>query len=134
MNPCKRKFPRVDADIPIKYEVIKWTETSHHPEKALEAKCHDLSVRGIRLEHSLELSDKIIKKLREGTLKLNLEFKLPNVEEPINLLGRVIYCDEEEENGGEEEADSKCMGILFIDIEPEDYLKISQYIQSKLPS
>lgn len=137
MIDCKRNFPRIPASFPVKYEVVKWNESPHHPHNPMTAECHDLSVRGMRFSHSLELTDRTLKKLREGSMKLNLEFTLPNDGLPINLLGRMIYCGEddgkEEDKEGEdveEDVDNKCMGILFIDIDRSDYQRIDQFIQS----
>lgn len=135
MTDCKRNFPRITVHFSVKYEAVKWDESPHHPHNPMVAECHDLSVRGMRFSHSLDLTDKVLKKLREGALKLNLEFTLPNEKEPINLLGRMIYCGEEgEEEGDEVEAeeviDKKCMGIFFIDIDPSDFQKIENFIQA----
>lgn len=133
MNDCKRNFPRIPASFPVKYEVVKWNESPHHPHNPMTAECHDLSVRGMRFSHSLDLAGRVLKKLREGSMKLNLEFTLPNDGRPINLHGRMIYCGEDDENdegGQEENVDSKCMGILFIDIDQCDYQRIDQFIQS----
>ncbi len=129
---CRREFPRVNLEFAVKYEVIKWDESCHHPKKPMEATCHDISIRGIRFEHNLELTDRIIKHLKEGTSKLNLEFSLPDDDTPINILGRAVYCGEEE-NELEDEKSNQCMGVAFIDIEPDDYLKINEFINSSVP-
>ncbi len=128
---CNRKFPRVPIHLAIKYEVVKWNENPHHPQKALVAESQNLSLRGIGFSHDLDLPEKTIKKLREGSLKLNLEFTLPNDSTPVNLLGRMIYCGEEDDE--ETEVNKLCMGILFIDIDPKDYVKISEYVKANLP-
>lgn len=130
MGGIRRKFPRIIANFPIKYEVIKWNKLPHHPHKAMVTTCHDISARGIRFEHNLDLTDRTIGKLREGSLKLNLEFTLPNVDKPINLLGRMIYCQEDENQ--EEDVNKQCMGVLFIDIDAENYSRINEFIQLKI--
>ncbi len=121
---------KVLVDFPVKYEVVKWNELPHQPETATMVNCSDISVRGLRFNHNLNLTDKAIKKLREGTFKINLAFTLPNDDEPINLLGRVVYSGEgEEKEGGE--VNKQSMGILFIDIDSGDYEKIREFVQDK---
>lgn len=132
MSVCKREFPRVNVSFPVEYEVVKWKEAPHHPKSGMKAECHDLSIRGIRFEHDLDLDEKILKKMREGVLKLNLEFTLPEDNRPINLLGRVVYCGEDETDEPDDEENDgiiQCMRVVFVDIKSSDYEKISKFIQ-----
>ena len=131
---CGRKFPRICVNFQIKYDLVKWNESPHHPQakKTMVATCQDLSVRGIRFRHNLDLPERTIRKLREGTLKLNLEFNLPDDDRPINILGRMIFCGEDEDSVEDENIDRRCMGVLFIDIDPGDYSKLTDFIQTRL--
>lgn len=128
---CRREFPRIAVDVPVKYDVVGWDDSPHVlEEKAMVAKSNDISARGIRFTHELDLTKKAIKKLQDGSRKLNLEFTLPNEEKSINILGRVIYCGDDEENG--EDIKNQCIGIYFLDISPNDLSKIDRFVQSSL--
>ncbi|HAK38010.1 MAG TPA: hypothetical protein DCM60_07145 [Nitrospina sp.] len=128
---CKRKFPRTTVNLPVKYDVVSWDDSPHVlKQNALMAKSNDLSARGIRFTHELNLTKKTVKKLQDGSVRLNLEFTLPNEEKSINILGRVIYCGEDEDNG--EDIKNQCIGVYFLDISPNDLSRIDRFVQSSL--
>tara|TARA_B100000959_G_C14772051_1_gene537915 strand:+ start:350 stop:751 length:402 start_codon:yes stop_codon:yes gene_type:complete len=128
---CKRKFPRTNANLQVKYGLVSWDDSPHVLEQnAMVAKSNDISARGIRFTHELDLTKKTLKKLQDGSVKLNLEFTLPNEEKSINILGRVIYCGDDEDN--EEDIKNQCIGVYFLDISPNDLSRIDRFVQSSL--
>ena len=94
------------------------------------AKSNDISARGIRFTHKLDLTKKTIKKLQDGSVRLNLEFTLQNEEKSINILARVIYCGDDEDN--EDDIKNQCIGVHFLDISPNYLSRIDKYVQSSL--
>tara|TARA_B100000315_G_C14070106_1_gene360203 strand:- start:58 stop:459 length:402 start_codon:yes stop_codon:yes gene_type:complete len=123
---CRRTFPRTTVSLPVKYSVVKWDDSPHDLEKAIVAKANDISARGIGFVHALDLNDKTIKKLQNGSLRLNLEFTLPNEEKPINILARMVHYGEDEDD--DEAIKKQCMGVNFIDISEENLSIIDRFV------
>ena len=64
--------------------------------------------------------------LRESQFGISL----PSEEKSINILGRVIYCGDDEDN--EDDIKNQCIGVHFLDISPNYLSRIDKYVQSSL--
>ena len=105
----KRKFPRINAKFPIRYQIKRGGFFA-------SALTDDLSLSGARLN-----ADRFFP---QG-LKLNLELNI--LSKIINPVGKVIWAQPRPHS------DRYQMGIEFIEISPQDKNYLSDFINIRTP-
>jgi len=108
----RRKWKRLEINLPVKYEVLLTKEAG-------ESITKDIGAGGVCVFSS--------KPLKEGT-RLRAEIKLPNQEKPIRFTGEVLWSEPRDVNGGSGESR---IGVKFVDISDEDREAIFNITGSK---
>ncbi len=123
----KRLFPRIDVDIRVGFEFVKWNETAlGHCDNSYEASITDISAKGAGLRDVPDLNSSHLKKLSSGKNKIRLNFLLSKDADPINTFARLVWSQLSEE----ENTDSQQFGFEFIDIPGSAFERIVKFVDS----
>lgn len=123
----KRLFPRIEVDIKVGFEFVKWNETTlDHCESSYEASITDISAKGAGLKDMPDFSNSHLKKLSSGKSKIRLNFLLDADNDPINTFARLVWLQQPET----EDADVQLYGFEFIDIPGSAFEQINKFVDS----
>lgn len=123
MSIEKRKHQRIKANLKIEYEFVKWNEKFLTDfKKPFSSTTYDISISGLGVKKLDGLTDKILKKLEKGKLKVKLAIYLEKGKPPILTFARLIWANTNESNGLR-------LGFLFIDVTEEFLVELSTYIE-----
>lgn len=124
MSIEKREQPRIKVELKIAYEFVKWNEKFlYELKKPLYATSFDISITGIGLKKLDGLTDKILKNLEKGELKIKLAIYLEEENPPLLTFARLIWSDQ---NNNTETK----LGLLFIDVTEDFLLDITKFIEN----
>ncbi|MCP4253313.1 MAG: PilZ domain-containing protein [Candidatus Scalindua sp.] len=123
----KRLFPRIDVNIRVGFEFVKWNETAlDHCDSSYEASITDISAKGAGLRNVPDFNSSHLKKLSSGKNKIRLNFLLSEDADPINTFARLVWSQLSEEKN----TDSPQFGFEFIDIPSSDFERIVKFVGS----
>ena len=127
MNNSKRRFERVNCDLPVLYEFVKWKINDHeHFGNGSQAHCVDISIAGIGVNTPIPLTKRLAAQLLKGTKKIRLSITLPDKDDPEVLFARLIW------SGNSKNAPSNRYGFLFIDITENQFKHLQDYVNNSL--
>ncbi len=127
MRDNKRLFPRIEVDIRVGFEFVKWNETDlDHCKNAYEASITDISAKGAGLRDVPDFNSSHLKKLSSGKNKIRLNFLLSEDNDPINTFARLVWSQQPEDEG----SDAQQYGFEFIDIPGTAYEQIKKFVDS----
>ncbi len=125
----KRLFPRIDVDIRVGFEFVKWNETAlDRCDNSYEASITDISAKGAGLRDVPDFNSSHLKKLSSGKSKIRLNFLLSEDTDPINTFARLVWSQLPEK----ENTDSQQFGFEFIDIPGSAFEKIKKFVDSAI--
>ena len=110
----RRKFVRLDTRLEISYTV-----TSLPADKAKRTVTKDIGGGGVCLFAE--------RPLPSGT-QLQVAMKLPGREPPVNFTAEVVWCEQYEMIGKEEQSRAVELGVRFMEIAPQDRDAIMQHV------
>lgn len=114
VNFEKRKYPRVNIDLPVEYYRIDLT--AHHNGRAINASEGGLL---LYLPEQIEI---------DQYLRLRLFFTSGSKLDTAEILVKVVWVDiHPEKNWGDYRT-----GVRFIDVSPEDMTKLKNFLRSLL--
>lgn len=113
----RRKFPRLNAKLLVKYRVLE------KGKKRKESESKDIGGGGIKLF----LNERLLK-----DTPLELEINIPGEGKPIVAEGRVVWSKEVGCGSGEELGEWFDTGIMFTKIEPLEQCRILKYVYSHI--
>ena len=123
----KRLFPRIKVNFKVGFEFVKWDETDlDHCRNSYEASIVDISAKGASLNNLPDINSNLLKKLTTGKNKIRLSFLLYADHDPINTFARLIWPQQLDEEGIEEQ---RC-GFEFIDIPGTAFEQIKEFVNS----
>ena len=105
-DKANRRFVRVDVKLPVTYRSPSSTE-------AKPSITRDVGGAGICLLANEEFP--------KGT-RLDVEFRLPSVEDSIRFIGEVVWC-----GPNPKRPRSFFVGLSFVTIKPEDHQAVMRY-------
>lgn len=113
----KRKFPRLPFNIDVEYKVLS----------------DDLQDVSLTLTKNISAGGICILSLEKLDIgkNLSLNFSLPEIKEPINATGKVVWI-EEFSVGDTKSSKAFDAGIEFTKINESDQQKINQYVISRI--
>lgn len=118
----KRKHPRVQLEIPVKYKLVNRSEQViyllEHKKDELTGASRDLSAQGLFL-----ISDQ---RLSQGDI-LKLEVALPDGEAPVKAFSEVVWSSDSGLASGEHGS-----GLNFMALRDEDQLRMTRFIARTL--
>jgi c-di-GMP-binding flagellar brake protein YcgR len=127
LNNNKRLFPRIEVDIRVGFEFVKWNETAlDHCANSYEASITDISAKGAGLRDVPDFNSSHLKKLSSGKNKIRLNFLLSEDDNQINTFARLVWSQLPEEEG----AGTQQYGFEFIDIPGSAFERIKRFIDS----
>ncbi len=127
MSDNQRLFPRIEVDIRVGFEFVKWNETDlDHCENSYEASITDISAKGAGLKDVPDFNSSHMKNLSSGKSKIRLNFLLSEDNNPINTFARLVWSQPAEE----ENADAQQYGFEFIDIPGSAFERIKKFVDS----
>jgi len=127
MRNNKRLFPRIEVDIRVGFEFVKWNETTlDHCESSYEASITDISAKGAGLKDVPDFSSGHLKKLSSGKSKIRLNFLLNEDSGPINTFARLVWLQQP----GAKDAEVQLYGFEFIDIPGSAFEQIKKFVDS----
>ncbi len=123
----KRLFPRIDVDIRVGFEFVRWNETAlDHCDNSFEASITDISAKGAGLRDVPDFNSSHLKKLSSGKNKIRLNFLLSEDADPINTFARLVWSQLPEK----ESTDAQQFGFEFIDIPGSAFERIVKFVDS----
>jgi len=123
----KRLFPRIEVDIRVGFEFVKWNETTlDHCESSYEASITDISAKGAGLKDVPDFSSSHLKKLSSGKSKIRLNFLLNEDNGPINTFARLVWLQQPEAK----DTEIQLYGFEFIDIPGSAFEQIKKFVDS----
>ena len=123
----KRLFPRIEVDIRVGFEFVKWNETTlDHCENSYEVSITDISAKGAGLRDVPDFNSSILKKLSSGKSKIRLNFLLNEDNDPINTFARLVWL----QGQGAENDEVQLYGFEFIDIPGSAFEQINKFVNS----
>ena len=123
----KRLFPRIEVDIRVGSEFVKWNETTlDHCENSYEAFITDISAKGAGLRDVPDFNSSILKKLSSGKSKIRLNFLLNEDNDPINTFARLVQL----QGQGAQNDQVQLYGFEFIDIPGSAFEQINKFVDS----
>jgi len=122
-----RKFPRVETDLTVAYEFVKWNEKKLDKlKKPIYTKIKDISARGIGLSNLEKITEHLIKQLQIGKKKARIAIFLEQDTPPLLTFARLMWF------GSKKEDSQKTFGFQFIDVDQMFYNKMTDYINIHL--
>lgn len=123
----KRLFPRIEVDIRVGFEFVKWNETAlDHCGNSYQASITDISAKGAGLRDVPDFNSSILKKLSSGKSKIRLNFLLNEDNDPINTFARLVWLQQPEA----EDAEVQLYGFEFIDIPGSAFEQLVKFVDS----
>jgi hypothetical protein len=127
MNKESRIFPRIEADIKIGYEFVKWSERRLDKiARPHYASIHDISVGGIGLSGLPQIDKPAIRQLIKGIKKARLAIFLRPEAPPLMTFARLVWSGK---IGGE---GNHRYGFTFIDISPSFYIEMMKFVNIEI--
>lgn len=128
MGMEKRKFPRINTNLKIGYEFVKWNEKKLIKlEKPNFTNIHDISISGIGLSKLPELKQNLLGQLSRGRKKVRLGIYLPDREIPLMTFARLIWYQ-----FGSGENEIKRYGFVFLDVSVSFFEEMTIFIKKHL--
>jgi hypothetical protein len=128
MSLCSRVFPRLDTDLSIGYEFVKWNFKDLGPIKnPVLTGCQDISASGIGLQHVPDISHSLEKKLISGKMKMKISLRLYQEYDPLFIFARLVWLN----RGGDSNSKVRS-GLMFIDIDHNSFEMIKRYVEEHL--
>ncbi len=129
MQIDRRRSKRFPLQLPIKYRIF----LPSRPDASsafLSARLHDLSQTGMRLMTDVVQNGPlhILHPDLAATEQARLEIEIPDGEQTLTLVGRVVWYD----RNPEEHPYSFRVGVEFVDIGSEDQKRIQALIRREL--
>jgi len=121
-----RIFYRHEVDIPVYYEFVNFKEDHLDELKNPNlTRAVNLSLAGVGVVNFPNLDQHTIQKLLRGEKKVRLGLQLYPDMPPVIVFARMVW---NEDNGSKKSPTSS--GCAFIDISPESYYLIKEYLLS----
>lgn len=86
-----RQYPRLEQEFTILYDVVPNTVLAPEPKPYGKSVAKNISGGGLHLVMP-RMPKRVVKKLLAHSHKLNLEFRLPDFNDKINILGEVRWA------------------------------------------
>ncbi len=113
----RRKFPRIEKEIIVRYKILST------PEKQLDGETKNISAGGVCL---------VTRERMEPETVVAMEIRFPQMNKPIVTTSRVIWCSESKlgpSPAGHTRFDN---GIEFTQISEADRQQIAKYVEAEL--
>ena len=120
-----RKFPRIQSNLKIGYEFVKWNEKNL--DKLIKpnfSNIFDISVSGIGLKDLQGLDKHILKQLETGAKKVRLGIYLDDNKPPLITFARLIWS-----GLGNDGVKISRFGFLFLDVTEFFFKTMNEYVR-----
>lgn len=127
-----REYPRVQKDVKVCFEFVKWHKWDlDEIKKPITIRSYDISASGVRLLGSPAIRRRDLKRLVKGTKKIRMALYLGTGEDPLMSFARLIWTNYHELDRGLPHEEIQ-FGLKFIDVSSSFFKIITQYVEKQL--